>query len=544
MAAGPSVGDAGALRSMPSDSPSQDVARDKDGGGPLFGVASLIGRWSDHRSYDQHDPASYVPFSRHPWWEPPAEPYRPSNPYRPGLKLAIYRHEPPPPLRQMGHEPYPDPFGMRSAVHEALKKMTLVDLCLAHPPMEGVAHEDDTHQLQVVEEIAVQDDHGAQVVVCRLDDDPTKTYVAKVFDPLYYMFNEVPEGHYPRDTVFHADADYSCEAAAFEELKNTRLPGKEIPDYHGCWTFNISLELPAPQGIQVRAVRLVLMEHIDGAITMLDADPDEYSDDSRLDIVARVFEAEAACINRGILHGDVSPRNVLIKNSSDPESDHAYRVVLLDFNMAEIIRPRRPSEFKDDPGDHGDSPRASRQYGPTRPPVHPARRMWNSWELFLGEFHNWMPRTWKHSQRQFNEWLLTQWGNSAEWKTIWEVVKDTLPPHRDSPNMSDEEREDSPEEGNRKVPIRGPFWSLGEPVDISDTGDGHSVTLATGLGDLGDPGDRHSVTLATGLGDPGDKGYASDDELKLREGVDPNDPDDPDEPRAPRQPGHNGQGKP
>ncbi|KAL8413059.1 hypothetical protein RB596_009563 [Gaeumannomyces avenae] len=494
MAAGPSVGDAGALRSMPPDSPSQDVARDKDGG-PLFGIkrdlGSLSGNWSDHRSYDQHDPASHVPFLRYPRWEPPAEPYRPSNPYRPGLKLAIYRHEPPPPLRQINHEPYPDPPGMRSAVpDEALKKMTLVDLCLAHPPMEGVVHEDDTHQLEVVQEIAVRDHHGAQVVVCRLDDDPTKTYVAKVFDPLYYMFNEVPEGHHPRDTVFQADKDYSCEAAAFEELKNTRLPGKEIPHYYGCWTFNISLELPAPRGIQVRAVRLVLMEHIDGAITMLDADPGEYSDDSRLDIVARVFEAEAACFNRGILHDDVCQRNVLIKNSSDPESDHADRVVLLDFNMAEIIRPRRPSELKDDPGDHGDSPRASRQYGPTSPPVHPARRNWNSWTLFLGEFNNWKPRTWKHSQRQFNEWLLTRWGNSAEWKTIWELVKDTLPPHRDSPY--------------------GP----------------------------------RTTKKATGLGDPGDKGYASDDELKLREGVDPDDPDGPDEPRAPRQPGDNGQGKP
>ncbi|TLD11350.1 hypothetical protein PgNI_06505 [Pyricularia grisea] len=354
------------------------------------------------------------------YWSPPPEPVRPANPYRKGLELKVCRHEPPPPfgLQCYGDNPYPP--GIRDHVRrKTLTRMTLVDLCLSQPPIEGVTRADEWRELEVVQELAVRDDHGAQVVVCRLKDDAVqgRKYVAKIFDPLYYSFADNLVGNHPRDTCMQADQDYAVETAAYEELKDSRLAGDSIPAYYGSWTFDMPLELPEPNGRQIRHVRMVLMEHVQGARLMLDMDPTALSDETRLRIVARVAEINAALINQGVYHDDVNQRNILVRLAGDDDAGEE-RVVLFDFNMAWVRRiDYQHSWYDEDWEEHKEF--TALLYGPHKP-FHPATHHWDR-VPFWQEFKNWLPDRFQgESMRPYQEWLLEAWRDSPEWSPLWE----------------------------------------------------------------------------------------------------------------------------
>lgn len=91
--------------------------------------------------------------------------------------------------------------------------------------------------------------HGAQIVLCNLPHLGTTTYVAKIFDPLYFEHPE-PRRHWS-ETLFtlarEAYRYHSSEAGAYERIEEHKgsRPGSYTPDYFGSWCFRTTMCSPA-----------------------------------------------------------------------------------------------------------------------------------------------------------------------------------------------------------------------------------------------------------------------------------------------------------
>ncbi|TLD15197.1 hypothetical protein PspLS_10780 [Pyricularia sp. CBS 133598] len=396
-------------------------------------------------------------------WLPPYEPDRPKNPYRKGFKTTIYLHEPAVNPALVHEDDYIGPTpGIIDNRDPRLK--TLVDACLSSAICKGTTHQDQSHQFEVVDEIAVRNTHGAQIVVCKLDGQP-KSYVAKIYDPLYYSFPNQDLPHMPRSTTAQADQDYCNEANVYAGLRYTSLAGNEIPAYQGSFTFDIPLDLPEPRGRYMRPVRLIIMEHIAGAKTMEDMDPSSLPARLHLDIMAQYLTARVAIMNYNVLHNDICPRNTLVrlpdavkqeKDGDEQDSDLPLRVVLFDFNISEYHWKPKEGWVWNDHGeqDYGLEPI---KFWPKKLPKHPTRIYWNDMWEFVGLYRRWWPRSWRKtpSVGRWNAWLLKHHAATPVWKAIWDclmaaegplepsnepIAEDVLGPEED------EAGEDSPSE--------------------------------------------------------------------------------------------------
>lgn len=328
-----------------------------------------------------------------PWTAPP-EPLRPKNPYGKGQKLAIRRHTACPPFGD-NYAYYP---GLREVVHDAeLRTLTQVELCLAHPPMEGETAEGPPRDLQVTGAIRVGDDGGAQLVVCRLDDGPAE-YVAKIYDPLYYGFSDRMWRDQPRDVADEADKDYCREVAAYLELDD-QLGGREVPKYHGSWTFQMPLDHLPPDGPASRDVRMVLMERIRGR-ALVDVKPDPHPEVVRLDIVARIAEALERVTFAGVRHGDFSQRNIMLRDG-DAASATGRVVVIIDFNCATVTRL---DDFEENYGSAHET---------FEKPRSPLTAWWDGG--LYGGFGEWLPPSWEQRLRPLQEWPWERWGKSEDY---------------------------------------------------------------------------------------------------------------------------------
>ncbi|TLS26644.1 hypothetical protein PpBr36_03992 [Pyricularia pennisetigena] len=384
------------------------------------------------RQIDWRDVPVVYPFRRteEGGWMPPYEPDRPENPYRKGFKTTIYLHEPPLNFFDVDEEdtvgPAPEVIDTRD-----LHLKTLVDACLSSRICKGTTHEDQSHQFEIVGEIAVRDTHGAQIVVCKLDDNPT-TYVAKIYDPLYYSFVDQELSFMPRSTTVQADQDYCTEANVYAGVRYTSLAGHEIPAYHGSFTFDIPLDLPEPRGRYMRPVRLIIMEHIQGAKCMDDMDPNSLPESLRLSIMAQVSAARIGLTNCGVRHNDVCERNILIRLPKNTEKgcgderddDASLRVVLFDFNVSSYDWLPEKGWGLDDDGEYKNAVLVRPQFWPKNLPRHPARVYWNQMEATYGFWREWWPDSWRKatSIAEWNAWLLEQWTDDRLWKPVWDCL--------------------------------------------------------------------------------------------------------------------------
>lgn len=313
---------------------------------------------------------------------------RPLNPYKKGQKLDIRKHKACPPFG----EHYPNYPGIRDfATERDLRTKTLVELCLEHPPMEGeTAWSDPPHSLHIIDEIRVGNDGGAQLIVCRLDNEPDE-YVAKIYDPLYYGFSDRLWPENPRDIADEADKDYCREVAAYLEM-NDQFGGKEIPKYYGSWTF----QMPLCQ--KKRDIRLILMERIKGG-TMSELDPRAYPEKVRLAVLAQILEAFGRITFAGVRHGDLAQRNIMLCDGEAAKT--VDRVVLIDFNFAVVSRL---DDFEILYGDRPEDPDR---------PDNPINQWWGCGSFYY-LFGDWSPESWKLHYRPLREWLYEQWGKSEE----------------------------------------------------------------------------------------------------------------------------------
>ncbi|KAI6308094.1 hypothetical protein MCOR34_007338 [Pyricularia oryzae] len=442
------------------------------------------------RSSSPHDPFSMAwsdvpvvyPFRRTEQgsWMPPYEPDRPKNPYRKGFKTTIYRHEPPLNDLLVDENDYVGPTpGIKDDRNLHLK--TLVDACLSSAICKGTTFEEQSHQFEVVDEIAVRTTHGAQIVVCKLDGQ-TKSYVAKIYDPLYYSFRNQELPHMPRSTTAQADRDYCNEANVYAGLQHTSLAGNEIPAYHGSFTFDIELDLPEPRGRYMRPVRLIIMEYVEGAKTMENIDPSSLPASLRLDIMAQLSAASIAIKNCNVFHNDVCPRNTLIRlpgavkqeKDGDEQGDALpLRVVIFDFNISEYLWKPKQDRVWNDRGEQ-EYVLEPIEFWPNELPRHPTRIDWNDiWE-FDGLYRRWWPRSWRKtpSVGRWNAWLLKHHAATPVWKAIWDclmaaegplepskepIAEDLLGPEED------EAGEDSPSENDGEE-----YDSEGYEQEVSD----------------------------------------------------------------------------
>jgi hypothetical protein len=232
---------------------------------------------------------------------------------------------------------------------------TITERYLRHRPRKTQPHDGDktVRRLEIVCQIRVRDGAYAQVVQCRVDGI-RGLLVAKIFDPLY-RWEDVALDE-PQSPVGLAESEWSREAAAYARTRNRGLDGRYTPRFEGCWSFDIpydlglelasnsapddastatattssgsqsekdgetrrrgSLEGPTRRTIKMtRNVRLLLMEWIPGDSILHLLETGAYRDippDVRMDLLARVGEAQSALWHILVSQGDPHSRNVVV----------------------------------------------------------------------------------------------------------------------------------------------------------------------------------------------------------------------------------------
>ncbi|KAL1847969.1 hypothetical protein Daus18300_013772 [Diaporthe australafricana] len=267
-------------------------------------------------------------------WSPPEDPSKPNLPYVPGFTIQIHRHVAPPSFLDSysaGKEPRP-PLS-----EEYLKTVTQSKAVVDNPPIETTPSiQPETAQLIVTAILSIGASRGPQVVSCsvtrqtKTEDGlkPVETIhaAAKTFDPLYYNFKR-SIGNYPRDCTYEADEDYSVEAAAYQALQEAGETGSSAPEYHGCWTFSLPINIDGNQ--RTRPIRLILMEQLNGISntgTQIQNNPDK--DVSSSGGGCSICETSTCGFN---------PNEPLIEVSDTPKVTFSNKPVLNRFISADLL---------------------------------------------------------------------------------------------------------------------------------------------------------------------------------------------------------------
>ncbi|KAK4099841.1 hypothetical protein N658DRAFT_498085 [Parathielavia hyrcaniae] len=341
-------------------------------------------------------------------WKPPADPEKPRCPYVAGFKAAVTPHTPPPPF---GGGTYRPPGARPADGYDKIKDAgyTQTRYCVkdlrpdeasptvtsanganqpnGRPRATPKAQSRDgspapTSRPSLVIESVVRggDKAGAQAVVCHWDNDASRTkYLAKIYDPLYYDFEDKEHRGVPTDVVWHAARDYSVEAAAYGELKayearwaataTTTTPPDQSKNIRGCYpayfgAFAFQLKVVVAGRTYTRTVPLLLTEYLQGPsmaqlITfkrVKSANGRGFNtvvevpgtDDTRIHAFARAADSYLRLAVAGVMQADFAPRNIfLLGNLQSP----TLRAVITDFNVARVFSrmtpPRAPPRLAD-----------------------------------------------------------------------------------------------------------------------------------------------------------------------------------------------------
>ncbi|KAK3368861.1 hypothetical protein B0T24DRAFT_721909 [Lasiosphaeria ovina] len=321
--------------------------------------------------------------------------------YQPGTKLVIHAHTPPaapPPTTKKTNKatvtetvtaPAQAPVTAR---WEALPHL---DIVLSHPPVDTPPppHK-KSHVLNVESLISVKscefDDEdrvqrygGPCLVRCHLEDDPSVSFVAKIYDAIGYQVLSM----WNTDCMYRCDLDYSTEAAAYQRMPPALL-GATVPGYFGSWTFSLDTGVPAHPR-RWHAVRG--SDNSPGRESTKHHRP-LLSDAERLDMLATVLEVDVQLSHAGIMNQDLAPRNVMVLPSP------TRRIVLIDFNLVEFYPPTTdPAEL----------------------PMNPVDRYWTCYKfVHSGAFTRWVPASWDNDHCRAMEWLMERWAGSAKFAPL------------------------------------------------------------------------------------------------------------------------------
>ncbi|KAJ7674047.1 hypothetical protein DFH06DRAFT_902167, partial [Mycena polygramma] len=127
------------------------------------------------------------------------------------------------------------------------------------------------------------------------------TMVARFYDPLF-VYDEADKF----DIFKHIDRAVALEAHAYDALQE--LQGGLIPRFVGCFLMMA----------EKRNVQVVLLEFVSGRDLLLyqpgEAEP--VCDMHRMAVIDAILLAYHCCILRGIQHGDIAGRNIILKDST------------------------------------------------------------------------------------------------------------------------------------------------------------------------------------------------------------------------------------
>lgn len=275
------------------------------------------------------------------------------------------------------------------------------------------------YALQVIEELAVGFKRGPQVLLCKASLPNQKketTFVAKIFDPLYFAQPETSSIPYPPESLNKQASDsYSKEAAAYQQIQAMKQSRPVIctPDYYGSWSFEVEESLqsttsPSVQPRRKRTICLVVIEHILG--TTMEALAigygnrvfknmyHRYHEGIRMAIWARFLEADSWLKDIGIDHNNLYIRNIMI--SPPPVIDETKllakepRVLIFDFNISEVMAPSEVSFVS-----------IGRK---TRMPTNLIPKWWSGSPI--PDLNHWLPFWWTEDLPQRRRWLLETFG--------------------------------------------------------------------------------------------------------------------------------------
>ncbi|KAK3937952.1 hypothetical protein QBC46DRAFT_391304 [Diplogelasinospora grovesii] len=341
-------------------------------------------------------------------WSPPQDPEKPACPYQARFAVEIKRHTPPPPFGDPQHGP--GAWRERSDVH--LYSATQTEVVMAYPSLECEntlsSSPAPTATLTILRTLAVADGRGPQLVVCSVAPKtlpkafPQAPYeaVAKIFDPLYYSFENKEAAHVPVNVAWQADVHYTHEAAAYDHLHRTGQTGLFAPEYFGSWTFTLPIT-HARRKLQ-RSVRLVLMENIKGpSIWSVCHDPaalSGYTEQDRLDIFAKVLDGIVRQRHAGVDQRDPASRNVILRPSSSLSASNKQPLpqpVIIDYNTAVVFELTRLGK---------------RPFQLAKLPENPMEVFWNT---SLADFQGWTPSKWNGNAKLRQQWLKERFGGKA-----------------------------------------------------------------------------------------------------------------------------------
>ena len=353
-------------------------------------------------------------------WSPPPDPEKLACPYRPGFAVEIKYHIPPLPFG----DPHHGPGTWRERSDVDLYKVAQTQVIVEYPPLEPPhaspsppAPAANAAKLTILSALAVEDGRGPQLVVCSIapyaspspgQSGPPAPYqaVAKIFDPLYYSFENQEAAHEPVLVAWQADVHYTHEAAALDHLAKRAQTGGGAgllaPEYFGSWSFTQPIT-HAGREVQ-RAVRLVLMENIEGpSIRSVCRTPPalaSYTEQDRLAIFAAVLDGVARQRHAGVDQRDLAARNVVLRTGSlSPAARNPKQPlpqpVIVDYNIAVVFELSR----------HGKHPSQL-----TALPQNPMELFW---QVSFADFLDWTPAAWNGSTKACQHWLKVRFGGEA-----------------------------------------------------------------------------------------------------------------------------------
>ncbi|KAL2190010.1 hypothetical protein L209DRAFT_749991 [Thermothelomyces heterothallicus CBS 203.75] len=353
-------------------------------------------------------------------WSPPPDPEKPACPYRPGFAVEIKRHIPPPPFG----DPHHGPGTWRERSDVDLYRVTQTRVVMEYPPLEHPhappSPPAPAAKLTILSALAVEDGRGPQLVVCSVapyassgpgpgQGGPPAPYeaVAKIFDPLYYSFENREAAHVPVPVAWQADVHYTHEAAALDHLAKRAQTGDGAgllaPEYFGSWTFTLPITHAGRR--RQRAVRLVLMENIKGpsirAVCLAPSALASYTEQDRLAIFAAVLDGVARQRHAGVDQRDLAARNVVLRTGSPSPTTARNptqplpQPVIVDYNTAVVFELSR----------HGKHP--------SQLSALPQNPMELFWHTSFPDFLGWTPAAWDGNAEARQQWLKARFGGEA-----------------------------------------------------------------------------------------------------------------------------------
>lgn len=324
----------------------------------------------------------------------------PPIPYVPGACFDIKPHNPPPPYDGGGeyHSPDPKEWDGDPWLWGQGAPNTIIEQYLAVPPRKTTTPQGQSaRRLQVTHQIRCGDPCKAQVVRCRVDG---RDLVAKIFDPLYVGLDG-----YGRPPTYFSERFYSCEAAAYERIKERGLDGEFTPKYEGCWYFELPLRDLNGRVVR-REVRLILQEFIPGDTMQAlgeRGEVDKIDPMVRMELLDRLIEIISQLDFIGVQSHDIHPRNLMIFKDAKNE----WQITLIDFSHSRV-QDLPNSKWRTLPGRE------------LQLPESPLTVLWR--DCWPSHYDGWVPKEYDGQTEDSFErrlrWMKDRWEGSSQYGPV------------------------------------------------------------------------------------------------------------------------------